>query len=161
MVTAAGPNGKMVSKLAVDGEDKSRMEVMDQIIIVRKDKGKMWMLSKSTKTAMEMPINDEMLKDMNKARVDRSKLKQIGEETVDGYVCDKYLTTGSGPAATTWVAKENGLPIKIQAAGTVIEFKNIKVGKQPASLFEVDPGYKLTQMPDMSKMAPNMPSAAR
>lgn len=153
MITAM-PDGKsMTSKMMVGGEDKIRMEMADQVIIVRRDKGKMWMLNKSNKTAMEMPVNEQMIKEASKTKFDAAKkLKPVGKETVDGYLCDKYVTTDKDVTTTTWVARKVGMPVKIESEGTVVKFKNISTDKQPASLFELDSGYKTIQMPDMSKM---------
>lgn len=152
------PGGKSAtSKMVVDGENKMRMEAMGQIIIVRRDKGKMWMLNEADKSAMEMPVNEQMIKEASKAKFDKSKLKAVGKETVEGYLCDKYVATDKGATTTTWVARKLGLPVKIESGNTVVLFKNINVGKQSASLFELDPGYKVIKMPDMPAMPDNMP----
>jgi outer membrane lipoprotein-sorting protein len=156
-------------KFTVDGENKSRMENPDSIIIVRKDKSKMWMLNKASKTAMEMPIDKKMLQNMPDIKEQEAKMKYIGRDNVGGYACNKYSVAGqnAGETSTIWVAKKIGLPVKIEAktpqGAMTIEYKNIKVGKQPASLFELDPGYKVAQMPNMSNMpkGTNMPKGAQ
>lgn len=152
------PDGKSsTAKMAVDGE-KTRIEMSGQTIIVRKDKGKMWMLNKANKSAMEMPVTERMGKETTQSKIAAlRKLKAAGQETIDGYLCDKYVVTDKGRTSTTWVARENSLPVKVEANGATILFKNIKVGKQPSSLFELDPGYKIAKMPAMPAMPKNMP----
>lgn len=78
--------------------------------------------------------------------------KEIGRETIDGHPCIKYLVTvtdeaGQKQEITAWQATDlNNFPIKteMKADNNTITttFKNIKLAKPPAGLFEAPPGCK-------------------
>ena len=105
------------------------------------------------------------LTDEAKGKISGERLKEIGvargtsTETINGYVCQKrqWETKGQPPMTLTeWASKKLGFVIKTQMKapwGTkVIEYKNIKVGKVPDSLFEVPKGYKQAPTPPMPKL---------
>ncbi|MHC4579380.1 MAG: ankyrin repeat domain-containing protein [Planctomycetota bacterium] len=68
-----------------------------------------------------------------------------GQETVQGYACEKteYVRAGT-KLMTQWVSPELGFPVRIErpTAGRALELVDIKVGAQDASLFRVPAGYR-------------------
>ena len=70
--------------------------------------------------------------------------KKAGTETVNGRVCDKWVTTDkNGKTSTAWVDQKLYFPIKVLSAeGATMELTNVKEGAQPASTFEVPAGYR-------------------
>jgi hypothetical protein len=67
---------------------------------------------------------------------------------VDGKTADKYrIVYASGNqkvAFLTWIVSGLNIPAKTAAedGSWSMEYKNIKTGRQPDSLFEIPPGYK-------------------
>jgi outer membrane lipoprotein-sorting protein len=70
--------------------------------------------------------------------------KKAGTETVNGRVCDKWVTTDkNGKTSTAWVDQKLYFPIKVLSAeGATMELTNVKEGAQPASTFEIPAGYR-------------------
>lgn len=80
------------------------------------------------------------------------EMKRIGTETVNGYLCDKYLLLPKKQGlekSTVWIAKKLGYPIKTVGESHSMELTNIREGAQSAALFKVPAGYK--KMPGMEE----------
>lgn len=160
MALAADFSGDMIqttqmgvrkSKIFVSG-DKSRVESEDSIIITRIDKKMMWIIMPQQKMYMEQSLGPEHLMtpmDKYPGEIERTL---IGREVIDGRAVDKYkIVTAVAMGATEmkstmyqWLAPDLGFPVKMAAEdGTwMVEYKNIRLGGQAASLFEVPAGYK-------------------
>ena len=69
--------------------------------------------------------------------------KKVGTETVNGRVCDKWVTTDkNGKVSTAWIDQKLFFPIKTLASdGTSMELTNVKEGAPPAATFELPAGY--------------------
>jgi outer membrane lipoprotein-sorting protein len=69
--------------------------------------------------------------------------KKVGTESVNGRMCDKWVTTDkNGRTSTAWVDQKLYFPIRaISSEGTTMNLTNIKEGAQAASTFEVPAGY--------------------
>ena len=146
---------KMTGKIFSKGE-KSRMEMGSQgqrmIMISRMDKKVVWNIMPDQKMYMEMPINPKksVPRTEIKGEIDR---KQIGKETIDGHPSIKYLVTFKDGAETMqvhqWMATDIKFPVKSADINNkwIQEFKNIKMGAQPDSLFEIPAGYNKMQLP--------------
>jgi hypothetical protein len=144
-------HGKMFAKT-----DKFRMEMKSpqpMIMITRADKKLVWSIMPSERMYMEMKFNPEQApKTKIRGEVDR---KLVGKETIDGHPTEKYLITyKSGERTHTvyqWWATDLKFPIKTADPENkwVQEYKNIKLGSQPDSLFELPSGYSKFDMPAM------------
>ncbi len=76
--------------------------------------------------------------------------KKVGTETVNGRVCDKWVTTDKAGTSTSWIDQKLLFPIKrIATNGNVFEVSNLKEGRPDASLFQVPAGYRKMEMPAM------------
>lgn len=145
---------QMTGKVYVSG-NKIRQETsmggQTNVVICRGDKGLTWMLSPSQKTYIEAKGAKS---DLSGAAMDKELLKvaakkKVGSATINGYPCEKYLYTFKDKQRGTMTqcfSKKLQVPIKTEIAtsqgSVVVEMKNIKEGKQPASLFELPKGYK-------------------
>jgi outer membrane lipoprotein-sorting protein len=122
------------------------------ISIMRGDKQVVWMVIPDQKVYMEMALTPQAKAKMMKMPQDQAKMKLLGTETVNGYEADKYEATGTKGQASkeyVWVAKKLGMPLKMTSAdgSFSMEYKNIKEGNVPDSVFEVPAGYQKMSMP--------------
>lgn len=156
-------------KLYVKG-GKIRQEITAgrrQIVIVRQDKKLVWTCDPVAKTYMK--VTGSIIRGMDdpKARERFKKIslaKPVTKETLNGYLCEKRQWVSKGKPSTTlteWVSRQLGFVLKTEMkasyATTVIEYKNIKIGKVPDSLFEVPKGYRSLTPPP----APKQPAQRR
>lgn len=136
------------------------MSGMTQIMIMRSDKGVVWMLIPEQKMYMEMK--------MGQGKEDTADLKDytieysvVGEEVVNGMKTtkNKVIMTdkkGNKFGGFMWVSME-GIMVKMDAVSKVegakmrvkMERKNIKIQKQDSKLFEIPSGYQKMSMPGM------------
>jgi hypothetical protein len=135
--------------------NKFRMEDKESgmINIVRQDLNKSWMIMTGQKTYMEVKIDPSVLpREKMKGELDR---KLIGQETIDGHPCKKYAVSYSEGKSIMksyqWIATDINFPIKAAAldGSWSMEYKNIKMGSQADSQFEVPAGYQKMTMPAM------------
>ena len=137
-------------------DDKFRTDIkspQDMTMIVRQDKKIVWNIMHDQKMYMEMPIREE-----NKPRVTKEfegeiERKLLGKETIDGHPTEKYLITykliDSTQQVYQWWATDINFPVRTEAVNGEWrqEYRNLKMGKQPDSLFVVPAGYKKFDMP--------------
>ncbi|MEN6331537.1 MAG: DUF4412 domain-containing protein [Smithella sp.] len=125
--------------------------------IVRKDLNKVWTIMTAQKTYMEMEgINDnqapQAAEEKIKGEVSR---KEVGNETVNGHPTTKYeITTKTADTVMQvyqWWAKDINFPVKTAAVdgSWTTEYRDISVGSQPDSLFEIPQGFKKMTIPGM------------
>ncbi len=81
--------------------------------------------------------------------------QKVGAETVNGYMCDKWLLTDKDrqSSRTVWIDQKTGIPIKsVSSRGTEFELMNIKTGTQDSKLFEIPAGYQKIDIGNMMQM---------
>ncbi len=122
------------------------------IAIERFDRKVIWSLMPDQKLYLEMAMPDgaeaaAALKDTVKGV--QAKHESLGSEQVDGFLCEKTRTTvtweGITGTSTEWAAKElGGFVVKKQddTSGEITAYKNIQLGPQDPSLFELPADYK-------------------
>lgn len=136
----------------------SRMEMPPySITITRPDKKLMWMLLPEQKQYMEGPIKTESAFYGGGEVPGEISRKKIGEEVIDGQKTEKYeikfvsemFRGKEEDTMIQWISVDTGIPIKMSLAdGTITyEYKNVKLGSQPADLFELPAGYSKMAMP--------------
>lgn len=158
-----GPQ-KVKGKVYLKGE-KLRQEFSmgggKSINIARPDKQVTWVLMPAQKFYVEMPLEKTDLAKTMRMPKDKTKMKLVGTETVNGYETDKYETViksdGKAMKFDLWFAKKLGVPIKMVSkdGSYSMEYLDIKEGKVPDSVFEVPSGYRKMSMPQ--GMSPGMP----
>ncbi len=129
-------------------KDKMRIEMMGSITISRADRRVVWMLMPEDKTYMEMSLKPQDIVMTGEKTQDEVSRRLIATETIDGKISDKYeieyAVKGNNSSVFVWLVKNLNLPVKSAATdgSWSVEYKNIVVAKQPASLFEIPAGYK-------------------
>ncbi len=134
------------------------MSGMQQIMIMRRDKGVVWILMPEQKMYMEMK--------MGQGKKDAADIKDytieytvVGEDVVNGIntTKNKVIMTdkkGNKFGGFMWVSME-GIMVKMDTVSKVegakmrvkMERKNLKIQKQDSQLFEIPSGYNKMSMP--------------
>lgn len=151
------------AKVFMSGE-KSRMETPGSVSISRMDKKVMWLLMPDQKMYMEQAFDPSKMMASSEKVEGELERTPLGKDTVDGRVTDKYKVTyeiqGIRNEMYQWIESGSNFPIKTASldGSWSAEYKNIKTGPQPDSLFEVPAGYKKfsADMPDMGNMMKEM-----
>jgi hypothetical protein len=155
----AGPS--QTTKICVSGK-KSRMEVAGTTTIIRLDKNVMWILMSSENMYMEQPLDLKMVPKTSEKMEGEVERVPLGKEAVDGVQADKFKVTyeeaGSKQGMYQWLAP-SGFPLKMEAVdgSWSVEYKNVSLGPQPDSLFEVPEGFQKATMPSFGSGS-GMPS---
>lgn len=136
------------------------------IAITRHDKKVVWNLMPEEKMYMEMPIGQSASNKDEKTDLAAYKIEQtpMGQETINGIVMNKgkMIMTGkdgSKMGGFMWTTKE-GIIAKLDALSVEqgkkdrfkLEAQNLKIGKQPANLFEIPKGFEKMDMGAMGAM---------
>ena len=122
-------------------------------VIYLGDKHLAWLLMPEKKMYLEMPITAEMTKDLMQLAKDRAHMTFLTTETVNGYQADKFETAFKTNGGVTkhfmWVAKKLGMPIKILSLDNSFsrEYRDIKEGELPDTLFSPPAGYQKLSLP--------------
>lgn len=136
------------------------------IAITRHDKKVVWNLMPEDKMYIEMSMGQSAAKKEEKTDLSTYKIEQtpMGQETLNGIVMNKgkMIMTGkdgSKMGGFMWTTKE-GIIAKMDALSVEkgkkdrfkLEKSNLKIGKQPADLFEIPKGYEKMDMGAMGAM---------
>lgn len=152
---------------------KQRMEMSgptgDVVLINRRDQNGTWLLMPGMKMFMEIPSKQFQQQTGSHAKVIENK--KVGSETLDGHKVDKYKTIvedadGGRGEGYYWIT-EDGIPLKMEMdliqdgnkQHMVTELKKLKIGAQPAALFEVPAGYSAMPSIDKDMLSSMMNSA--
>ena len=144
-------SGKMYFK-----PDKFRMEMKtneETVMITRIDKKVTWNVMPKQKMYMEMPFDLKNKPKVEEKFAGEIERKEVGSETIDGHPTKKYLITykvgDKKDQVYQWLATDIKFPVRTAAVdgSWAQEFKNIKIGPQGDSLFEVPAGFQKMQMP--------------
>ena len=143
--------GTVSGKIYCAGQ-KMRTETPDAIMIVRLDKNLSWMIMPAEQMYMEQAIDRNALPRTSQHVAGEIERVSMGKEEVNGQSTEKFkVTYKEGTAQLVmyqWVA-DSGFPVKMEAAdgSWSVEYKNIVIGPQSASLFEVPAGYQMMTVP--------------
>lgn len=127
-----------------------------QTSIVKPGAGVMYILLPGQNMYMEMQNTQVTLdegEDFGKKFSEQGKVSNLGTETVEGYLCDKFHIVYNDPnlgEATVWVAKDLNYPLKIymenpQDKATIL-YSNISEADLEDSLFMLPEGYQKFSM---------------
>lgn len=164
--------GKSVTmKRAIDG-GRMRSEISAegaQMIMLERpeDNGAVYNIMPSEKMIMKMTPSTMMPAEAKEAAAKHveaqkpAKVEKLGIEKLEGRPAAKFRVTADGHSALAWFDEATGAPMRMESEGSVIEWKNLKPGPQPAKLFELPAGYELMdmdeKMKEMKKMTAGMP----
>jgi len=152
VVTTA--NGqKHTSRIYMQGA-KVRMESAQQpgYSIVRPDREVVWTVMPEQKSYMEMRLDPSRQPRTSEKVQGEVTRKLLGSETVDGHPAQKYEVTykdrETSKTMYQWMATDINFPVKMASAdgSWTVEYRNIKMGAQPDSLFEVPAGFQKVSM---------------
>jgi hypothetical protein len=138
-------------------ENKFRMESGGQpgYTIMRGDKNVVWIVMPDQKAYMETksdPSKQPRTEDKVKGEVSR---KLIGSEAANGHPANKYEVTytegGKTERMYQWMATDINFPVRMAAVdgSWMLDYKNIKMGSQADSLFEIPSGFQKMGMPGL------------
>jgi outer membrane lipoprotein-sorting protein len=137
--------GKPVKNRNDDMEGMASMGFDKQVTLVRPDKQATYLVYPGLKAYCEVP------KKTSSDDQSKSEWKELGQDTVDGHPCMKYLVTttnadGTTEESTAWKAtdlKDFVIQTVTVSGGdtTTLTFKNIKFDKPAAALFELPADY--------------------
>jgi hypothetical protein len=133
--------------------DKVRRDVTQgtpTIVIYRPDKNLLWTLNPADKTYFEVLGVSIVLTDADLTALKAAgSIKLVGDETINGYLCEKYASNSARNAFSYWESKKLKVVIKMQSEGaykTLTEYKSIKEAPVPDSMFELPAGYKKVEL---------------
>jgi len=159
-------------KVYVAGEKERRETTLmgrTSVVINRRDKKVTWVLMPAQNGYTEHGPggpNEDPYASWEKAGVTLTKL---GQETVNGVAATKYraeakVKDGYMDTGLLWMTEEN-IPVRLEAhmkgqdSQLVVNYTNIKTGKQDAALFEVPASYHKVDRPQVAGM-PSSPAHA-
>jgi hypothetical protein len=144
-------------------KDKERTETsmkgMTSVMILRRDKQVGYMLMPAQKMYMEMDFAKAQQQSGGGQGADAVDITEVGKETIEGQATTKYkLIMKDGSAGGFMWFTKDGIMVKMDTvvksgrdkSRMTMTLKNIKVGSQDPSLFEVPSGYNA--MPNMGGM---------
>lgn len=133
--------------------DKERIELstqgMETVTILRRDRGTAWMLIPAQRMYQELDFA-QAAEQSGAQPADQVDITEVGSETVEGQLATKYrliMKDGSG-GGFIWITAD-GVPVKMDLLGKsgrdktrmTVTLKNLVVGPQDPSLFELPDGY--------------------
>jgi hypothetical protein len=94
--------------------------------------------------------------DWQKMGHDGGSCHKVGNETVNGRNTVKYESTNAGgDVSHFWLDPKLRFPVKWDGKNSGGELRNIQEGPQPASLFEIPPGFTKMDIGSMMKQQPH------
>jgi len=162
LITTRKGGTPVSTRVYVDG-NKRRTESDSNggtVIIQRGDLNEQYILTSSSKTYLERSLGRRGSVSPAE-RYKRLGIAKTGTEEVNGELCDKYrygtdrqiaqipevrvapaLRNRPRVSGFIWVSPSTHMIVKSENPGSTSEWKNIKIGPQDASLFEVPADYK-------------------
>ena len=168
------PDSNQASRNIYVGKDVIRIEMGDaeqrRIMIMNTGRQVAWMLNPARKEYLEMkgpsgqtpaggnrpPLPGEPGSPCGQGQ--GVACKKLGVETVNGRSTEKWeITFSRGEQSATsvvWVDRSLAMPVREELPGGFVkELRDIKIGPQPAGLFQVPKDYKRVEMPQQSEEA--------
>ncbi|MEJ1960577.1 MAG: DUF4412 domain-containing protein [Gammaproteobacteria bacterium] len=159
METEAGTfEGKVYS-----AKDKERSETslrgMTSVMILRRDKQLGWMLMPAQKMYQQMDLAKAQAQSGGQPQ-EQVEITEVGSDTVEGQSATKYkLIMKDGSAGGFMWFTKDGIMVKMDTvvkngrdkSRMTLTLRNVKIGSQDASLFELPSGYNA--MPSFGGMS--------
>ncbi|MDD3653044.1 MAG: hypothetical protein PHO01_02480 [Desulfotomaculaceae bacterium] len=161
-ITAQGQT--MSGKIWVSGEKvKTETAVDGKKIISLIDSNALLTYFPDENRAMKMALGQQTDEPSNNAleygediNTAPDKYKVLERTVYDGVMCRIVSVTGadSKEAMKMWVREDYGFPVRVETVEanggkTVLEYKNVIIGKQPAEIFQLPAGVQVTDAGDM------------
>jgi hypothetical protein len=155
--------GTLTQKIySAAGKERMEMDMggMQSVMILRPDKKVAWMLMPAQRMYMELDLSQAKQQAASGPPEDVT-IEKVGEETIGGHSTTKYkmLMRDKSAGGFMWFT-DDGIPLKMDMLSKdgkekfrmTMTLRNLEVGKQDASLFELPAGY--SKMPNMGGMNP-------
>ncbi|MCO5061053.1 MAG: DUF4412 domain-containing protein [Kiritimatiellae bacterium] len=146
----------ITAKINVDnGNVRSEMPMPDanmpSISIVNKSKRALYIIMPNRMYMEKSLEQDDDL--VRSAWANPEHLKPEGTEAVEGVKCEKYRMESDGKTYFFFINAKNGAPVRMvgENSDLQINWKNVKLGPQPADLFEPPAGYTKFGMQGLMK----------
>jgi hypothetical protein len=111
---------------------------------------------KQTRKGLESMTEGHKLEELNTAgpepilgKPEASQIESLGTDTIDGQPAIKYRVHYGEDSGLMWVGAGNNLPVRMEAQGSIVEFKNYDFSPPPRSAFEIPKGYQVMDMDEM------------
>lgn len=158
-------NGRLRTEISAQGQDMVMIETGDE-------KGTTYMLMPEDKRAIKQS-RQAMSKVVEKAqkqaaekhegKAPEAKVEDLGVETLNGRTVKKLRMSMDEGSALGWFDQETGAPVRMESTvngeKSAIEWQNMKVGPQPAKLYDIPKGYDVMDMDEMMAKAQSMGGA--
>jgi hypothetical protein len=151
-------NGRSISGKMYVSQDKVRMEMAGAISITRVDKKIAYVIMPDQKMYMEQPFDPEKVSTATEKMPGELKREFLGGEIVNGRNTKKYKVSYDAEGRTNtvmqWIDDQSGVPVKTASPDDSwsTELRNLRLGQQDMSLFEMPEGYTKFAMPNMAEM---------
>jgi len=159
---------KMSGKMWLAGKkmkSEMKMDNMTMITLIDGDNNVAYTYNPAQGMAIKVPIDNNLktadTPDKFTKNVDAAKLKEIETTTYEGVKCRVVLSQDADGKTQTkmWIREDYGIPMRVEVTGAdgsqmVMMYKNLKVGAQPADVFQLPTGVKMMDMGEMMKNLP-------
>jgi outer membrane lipoprotein-sorting protein len=99
------------------------------------------------------------------ASAETDKFKTLETTVYDGVKCRVISLAGTNgqEQMKMWIREDYGIPVRVETTAadgnkTVIEYKNLKIGKLPDDTFKLPADVQVTDMNDITKQLQQLPS---
>lgn len=103
---------------------------------------------------------------LKEASVETDKLKTLETTDYEGVKCRIVSLEGTAgqEQMKMWIREDYGIPVRIETVAadgskTVIEYKNLKIGKLPEDTFKLPDDVQVTDINDITKQLQQIPSS--
>ena len=139
------------------GENKMRMDMPQNIMIVRMDRNTSYMIMPSQGMYMEQPIDRSKMMKTSKEVEGELERVAMGPESVNGQAAQKFKVTyrdGQAQAQMFQWIGDSEIPVKMAAVdgSWSVEYRDISKGTPDDSLFEIPVGLRKLEMPNMAQV---------
>jgi cytoskeletal protein RodZ len=130
--------------------NRKRMEMTQQgmniVMLIDTSARTMYTFMPAQNLAMKIPFDSAQVPNSpadDTASIQDSNARIISTETIDGKVCAVVEFTSGQVSGRMWIWQEKGLPIRVEAGGITVEYKNLDFADIPDSMFELPAGVTI------------------
>jgi hypothetical protein len=143
-------------------KDKTRTELAGAATITRMDKNVAWVIMPDRKMYVEQPLSIQNMASASEKMPGELERTPLGPDTFDGKTVNRYRirysVDGVEAVVWQWIDPDTGIPLKTSSEDGrwSVEYRNLKIDKQPDHLFEIPAEYNkfaIQNLPAMIKAA--------
>jgi hypothetical protein len=169
VVMKSGDQTFTMRRFIDQGHIRTEMDTEGQQMVMLErpeDKGAYYTLMPAQKMAMKLnpaavaaklpEAEKEKMAGETASQSPEGKVERVGGESFKGKPAVKYRFSGDGGTGYAWFDAATSAPLRMEFGDASIEWQNMKVGAQPAKLYELPKDYQVTDMEEMMKQAQSM-----